>query len=82
MNNTFFISGCKLATLYDNDMALYHTPGSDNLYWASSPNFTYDRCVATIYDVLKNISKSSGYSIDIDDLRNDYSIYDFNIITE
>ena len=82
MNNRFFISGRKLVTLYDNDMALYHTPGSDNLYWASTPNFMYDRCVATIYDVLKNISRSLGYSVDIDDLRDDYSLYEFSFVTE
>lgn len=82
MNNTFLISGCKLATLYDNDMALYNTPGSDNLYWASSPNFTHDSCVATIYDVLKNISKSLGYRVDIDDLRDDYSLYEFSFVTK
>lgn len=46
---------------------LYWTPGAASPYWASHPNFMYDRCVATPYDFLQ----AAGYDCFNDD--HDYS---------
>jgi hypothetical protein len=40
----------RLAAMDDNGNRLYATPGAIAPYWGSSPSFTYDEQVATVYD--------------------------------
>jgi hypothetical protein len=40
----------RLAAMHDNGQSLYATPGAARPYWASNANFTYDECVATVWD--------------------------------
>jgi hypothetical protein len=39
-----------LARVDSNGLRLYATPGSNKPYWASTPSFMYDVCVATVSD--------------------------------
>lgn len=59
------ISGERLMAMYDNDMGVYLTPGADQPYWASGPNFQNDYCVATAHDIIGSVEMD----MDMDDLR-------------
>jgi hypothetical protein len=67
------MTGERLAAMSDNDMAVYHTPGASNVYWASGPSFMYDTCVATVKDFLTE----AGYD-ELDESLSD-EIFDLDI---
>lgn len=49
------MTGERLAAMSDNDMAVYCTPGANEVYWSNRPNFVYDVCVAMVEDFLVEV---------------------------
>ena len=77
---TITIAGERLAAMSDNDMSLYVTPGAEERpYWASRPSYQDDYSVATVQDVLDQLSEAAGYDVELDDLRADETPYAFAI---
>jgi uncharacterized protein YihD (DUF1040 family) len=76
------ISGATLATMYDNDMGIYLTPGSTEPYWAAAPSWQNDVALGSAIDVLDALSDIEGYEVDIDDLREDDTIFTVELTDE
>jgi phosphoribosyl-AMP cyclohydrolase len=75
---TITITGERLMAMYDNDMALFVTPGAEEQpYWASRPNFQDDYSVATAGAVVEFVSIE--YGTDEDDLRTDETVYEVDL---
>jgi hypothetical protein len=67
---TMSITGERLAAMYDNDMSIFVTPGvEEHPYWSSGPQFVYDYGVASVQEIIDQLSEDAGYDVDIDDLR-------------
>lgn len=73
---TITITGERLKAMYDNDMAVFATPGASQPYWASRPSFMFDECVATVEDLWKQAE--SDYDFDRDDIE-DETTYTFEV---
>jgi hypothetical protein len=69
------ITGERLMAMYDNDMDVYATPGASEAYWASRPNFMYDKVVRTAQEIIDDIC--ADYGMDEDELRADETPYTF-----
>ena len=75
---TISITGSQLMAMYDNEMAIFVTPGAeDRPYWASRPSFQDDYAVATAGDIIELISDE--YATDDDSLRTDESTYEIDL---
>jgi len=69
------ITGKRLMDMSDNEMDVYATPGASEAYWASRPNFMYDKCIQTAQAIIDDICM--GYGLDEDDLRKNEDSYTF-----
>jgi hypothetical protein len=54
----------QLAAMLDNLQELYHTPGVDQPYWNSNPQFVDDRRIGTVWDFE---SVDAGYEFSRED---------------
>lgn len=83
MATTIQITGERLAAMYDNEMGVYVTPGAEeHPYWDSRPNFMYDYSIGSVWTILDILSEQAGYEVDIDDLRDDETVYEVELETE
>jgi hypothetical protein len=65
---TIQIDGDKLQQMDVLDLAVYHTPGSSQVYIANGPQFQNDRCVATVQDLLDTLGYDSSDGLDSSDI--------------
>ncbi len=70
MANTINVqmTGERLAAMRDNDMAIYATPGSSAVYWASEANYMYDTCVGTVQDFLDAVGYDELGECDMEEI--------------
>ena len=65
---TIYVDGTKLQQMDGFDLAVYHTPGSSQVYIANGPQFQNDRCVATVQDLLDTLGYDTTDSLDSSDV--------------
>lgn len=71
------ITGERLMAMYDNEMDVYATPGASTAYWASNPNFMYDKCVRAAQKIIDEVCLEHG--LDEDDLRTSEDRFTFSV---
>ena len=65
---TIYVDGNKLQQMDGLDLAVYHTPGSSQVYIANGPQFQDDRCVATVHDLQETLGYDSSDGLDSSDI--------------
>lgn len=61
---TMWLNGLELRTMEANDLAVYYTPGSFQVYVARGPQFRDDTLIATPSDFLAELELDSGDGLD------------------
>lgn len=65
---TIYVDGNELRTMEDNEMAVWYTPGSSQVYVASQASFRDDTVVATTSDLLAALGYDFSDGLNDDDI--------------
>ncbi len=65
---TVWVDGAELRVMESNDLAIFHTPGSSQVYVSNSPNFQDDYAVATPARLLRAMGYDESDGLTADDV--------------
>lgn len=65
---TVWVDGAELQVMESNDLAIFHTPGSSQVYVASGPSFQNDYAVATPARLLRAMGYDDSEGLTSDDV--------------
>lgn len=65
---TVWVDGAKIVQMDQNDMSIFHTPGSSRVYIDSRPQFADDYGVASVADLLDALGYDDSDGLTADDV--------------
>ncbi len=65
---TIWVDGAQIRTMENNELAVYHTPGSGRVYIDSKPQWQEDYCVASVQELIESLGYDSSDGLNEEDV--------------